>query len=515
MVDAHQTDSRGNAGEIGNASTSAALFPPGKMSPHRQYSDGERWNLASHRERCRIVAQTAREIAAAADALVHACRSDQRTDDVETIAGELVPLADALRWIGKRGASVLAPRRLPLWGRPLWLWGVRSQVQRDPLGKVLILGTWNYPLLLSGTQIAQALAAGNTVLLKPALGSEAASGELVDCFYRAGVPRDCLTLLDSSTDAATRAMDEGVDLVVLTGGAATGRKVLARAAQSLTPCLMELSGCDAVVVLDGADLDLLARAIRFGLSFNAGATCIGPRRLIVDATQADTILNDILRPWRTDQAPTMIVHAAVRASLAELLERSIAGGARDVLGRFDASELRSTGRMRPLVLDGISSTDEVANSDLFAPVLSVIRVRAIDSAEGHLAVTQMVNECPYRLAASVFGRSAAARRFASRLQVGSVVINDLIAPTADPRLPFGGRGNSGFGVTRGPEGLLAMTAARTVSERRSRLAPHLSQRRPADAETLLGSLQIIHSGSLSRRLAGLRRLITAVKTGWR
>ena len=456
--------------------------------------------------RCAVIAQAAAEISDAADRLVELCQSEQRTDAVETIASELIPLCDALVWIGSHGAKILENRKLSWLGRPLWLWGVRSYVRRDPVGRVLVLAAWNYPLLLAGVQIAQALAAGNIVLFKPAPGSEGACAELVQCFYRAGVPRECLWCLDSSPESAIAAIQDGVDLIVLTGGAATGRKVLAQAAQSLTPCVMELSGCDAVIVLAGADLARVGKAIRFGLSFNAGATCIGPRRLILQTSIADNVLESVLSPWRDAGLPVLVVHQSAREHVADVVERAIRGGSVDVLGGFSAERLRATGEMHPVVLDRVASTDEVALSDLFAPVISVLRVESVDSA------ASIVNDCPYRLAASVFGPSRQARWVAGKLRVGSVVINDMIAPTADPRLPFGGRGQSGFGVTRGREGLLAMTTPVSISQRRGRIVPHLAPRRDSDAETLLGSLQMMRGHGLSKRLAGLRRIIAAVKT---
>ncbi len=462
------------------------------------------WSQQPVRYRCQVVASAAPRIVDAAQRLTELCASDQRTDSVETIASELLPLCSALRHIGRRGPKLLHPRRCGLWGRPAWLWGVQSTVRRVPHGTVLILGTWNYPLLLSGAQIAQALAAGNDVWLKPAAGCESVSEELVSCFHLAGVPAPSLRLLGSSTDAAVAAIDSGVDLIVLTGAAATGRKVLAQAAKSLTPTIMELSGCDAVVVMPSADIDRTAHAIDFGLNFNSGATCISPRRLIVQEGDADRLI-DTLRK-RLEDAKPAIVHPAARESVAAAVEKAIDEGAVDCLGHVDASSLRNQGTVRPILLDQVAPDHSIAAADLFAPITSVIRVFAIDEA------VDIVNGCPYRLAASVFGKDAEAREIASRLSVGSVAVNDLLVPTADPRLPFGGRHHSGFGVTRGDEGLLAMTVPKVVSRRRGKFAPHLVDRRESDHQTLIGALQLLHGETLAKRWAGLRHLLGAVKT---
>ena len=198
----------------------------------------------------------------------------------------------------------------------------------------------------------------------------------------------------------------------------------------------------------------------------------------------------------------MTVHPAARDSAANIIEASIAAGAVVHGDPFDADALRSTGRMKPVILDQVQANSAIANADLFAPITSVIRVA--DSQEA----VKIVNQCPYRLAASVFGPSEQADQVAAQLNVGSVCINDVIVPTADPRVPFGGRGQSGFGVTRGAEGLLAMTVPKVTSRRRGRFAPHLMPRKESDQQTLLGVLQWTHAKSFGR-FAGLRRMISA------
>ena len=467
-------------------------------------SEPDCWRTRTHRDRCRTVAGTAAEIVAAAAELVERCRSDQRTDDLETIASELIPLCDALAFLRRGGPRVLQTRRLGARGRPAWLWGVTSSVSRQPHGRVLVIGTWNYPLLLVGVQIAQALAAGNLVTIKPAPGTESATALLVECFVRAGVPPEAITLLGPSAQQASKAIEAGVDLVVLTGSAATGRKVLEQTSRTLTPAIMELSGCDAVIALPAADLERLAAAIDFGLNFNSGATCIAPRRLIVEGRDADAVIRAVAD--RLSERAPHVIHPAARESTADTIDEAIRAGASEPAGRYDPTALRNRGVMPPLLLDGVRPDFAIARADLFAPVLSVIRVHEIGEA------VEVVNTCPYRLAASVFGPAEGAEAIAARLEVGAVTINDLIVPTADPRLPFGGRGRSGFGVTRGAEGLLAMTVPKVTSRRRGRLAPHLSPRNDSERGLLLGFLQFKHGRSLAGRLSGLRRGIRNVKT---
>ena len=460
------------------------------------------WFGEQTKYRCKRVASARYEIVARTREYVRLCRSDQRTDPVETITAELFPLCAALKFIGTQGPKILREKRLGFWRRPLWMHGVRHTITRQPHGRVLLLGTWNYPLFLTGVQLAQSLAAGNQTIVKPAEGCEHITHRLVDCFYQTGIPRHAITVIDSSPTAATQTIREGVDLVVLTGSARTGRKVLAETGRSITPAIMELSGCDAVIVHESADLDRVAAAVDFGVNFNGGATCIGPRRLLAKQTQADAVLEK-LKSRFADHHCT--VHPAARESVANAIEDAIGAGAVDVLKHVDVNEIRQTGNTRPVLLDHVCSEMDIAGSDLFAPLLSVIRVNSDNEA------IQAVNQCQYRLAASIFGDSENATRIASQLNVGSVSINDLVVPSADPRVPFGGRGESGFGDTRGAEGLLAMTATKVISQRNGNIMPHLWPRTPRDEPLLTAALQLIHGGGLAKRLGGLRNMVAGSK----
>jgi acyl-CoA reductase-like NAD-dependent aldehyde dehydrogenase len=443
------------------------------------------WSQQTIRARCRTIAATRHHIAGMAERLVALAENAQRVDPVETISAELIPLCEALKFIGKDGPRLLRPRRLGPWGRPLWLWGVSSEVYRVPLGDVLILAAWNYPLLLPGVQIAQALAAGNRVWLKPAPGCEAISEQLCAAFAAAGVPPDVLHLLPSAPQAARDRIDQGVDLVVLTGSSQTGRNVMACCAQTLTPAIMELSGCDALIVGADADLELVARCLAFALTFNGGATCIGPRRIIV-SSQRHRELVERLRTQLTGAA-RQTLHPSSRDAVEQAIGEALSRGAIDVLQPEAADEpVAQAGSMRPMILDGVAPDWPIASADLFAPVASILR------AENDDEMVAIVNRCKYRLAASVFGENRWAIGLAKRLDVGHVSINDLVFPTADARVPFGGCGESGFGVTRGAEGLLAMTRPKVIARHRGRLYLHLRPRQESDAERMLQALRLMH-----------------------
>ena len=177
-----------------------------------------------------------------------------------------------------------------------------------------------------------------------------------------------------------------------------------------------------------------------------------------------------------------------------------------VLGAVsEGDELGVDQGQRPLLVVGATAEMRVAQTDIFAPVLSVIDV----TDTGAIVAAQRM--CPFALTVSIFGEESVARRLASRIRVGTVVINDLIAPTADPRVPFGGRRGSGFGVTRGAEGLLEMTAVKTVLVQRGLSRRHYEATGEAHAELFRGLIRAGHAKTWLQRWSGVLRLIDAAR----
>jgi acyl-CoA reductase-like NAD-dependent aldehyde dehydrogenase len=343
-------------------------------------------------------------------------------------------------------------------------------------------------------QVAQALAAGNAVVLKPAPGRTAAARALQSLFLDAGLEPGLLTVLPEDVEAVREFMSWGVDKVLLTGSAATGRAVLGDLASCLTPATVELSGCDAVFVRPDADLDRVVKALRFGLTFSGSRTCIAPRRAFVPAALRGPLVERL--HVALEDARPFAVDARTRAQVERLVDAACAEGARVAVGTRPGD-----GSMRPLVLEGVRPDMELAQSDVFAPVLSILDVADDDDA------LQQAAACPYALGATVFGGTRGAAALADRVRAGVVIVNDMIAPTADPRVPFGGRGESGYGVTRGAEGLLALTAPKAVIVKRGRTPRHLEPMRGGEERLFRAWLRAVHAPGWRARLAGVRELM--------
>lgn len=444
----------------------------------------------------------------------------------ENLAAEVGPLADACRWLRKQSSEVLKPRREGGWFDSLTL-----RVERKPLGVVLVIGASNYPLFLLAAPAIQALAAGNAVLLKPPPGGEAVAEKLREVLVEGGLDENMCHVLDSSVEAAEAAIDARVDHVVATGSSETGRAVARRAAEQLTSCTLECSGNDAVILLPSADLDRVASCVAWGLRFNSGATCIAPRFAFANTEQLDS-LEQKLAKQLADAEPRGVYPQAIDDTR-RLVGEAIDSGARVVspvgFSRYRLEAACDTGRLPPIVLRFRSQRPPLFEEAIFSPVFSLIDASEHDeetikivSKESGVSAEEFkkredlsslceANDSRYALGASIFGDRSRSENWAGFSQAGCVTINDLIAPTADPRVPFGGAGESGYGVTRGAEGLLAMTRPQAIVRRRGRWLPHLDPPTPALEELLSGMIRLKHGSGLASRWRGVRQFFSAAR----
>jgi acyl-CoA reductase-like NAD-dependent aldehyde dehydrogenase len=455
-----------------------------------------RWAATPLSERLARVRELRRLIAEHAPLLAEASASARQRPALESLTAEVLPLAEACRFLERDAAKLLAPRRLGSRGLPLWLAGVRSEVRREPCGVVLIIGPGNYPLLLPGVQLIQALVAGNAVLLKPGVGGSFAARALIEIIHLAGFDSHLVALLPESTEAARSAIEARPDKVLFTGSAATGEKILAQLAPHLIPATMELSGCDAVIVRADADLDLVVKALTFGLTLNNGGTCMAPKRVFVHRSIATELEGRLARAF-PGRGSIQLTSAATE-QLRPLLDEAVAHGAHFIAGgRADDGSIQT-----PVILAGVSPSAQLLREDIFAPVLALVTVS--DDADAIFRT----NNCPYALGASIFTRDeSTARAIAASITAGVVSINDLIIPTADARLPFGGRQRSGFGVTRGAEGLLELTALKVVTVSRSKVRPAFDPSHPKDEAMFQAYLGVTHGRGLLQRARALLALM--------
>jgi acyl-CoA reductase-like NAD-dependent aldehyde dehydrogenase len=469
----------------------------------------EAWARLSPAQRLRPVRALRRLLVAASDELCAAAARDVDKPAEETLACEIVPLADACRFLERAAARLLRPRRVPVRHRPLWLWGQTDAVHRRPRGLVGIIGTWNYPLFLNGVQIVQALVAGNGVLWKPSEVAPASARALFDLLGRAGFPPDLVQLLEATRAAGQELAEADVDHIVFTGSAASGRRLAETLGRRLVSSTLELSGCDALFVLDDADLALAARAVWFGATLNRGQTCLAVRRVFVPRERYHAF-TDALAPLAAATVPQRLALPAQAELASRLVHEALADGAR-LLTPASPGDDGAADCFAPAVVLDARPEMALCREPTFAPVLAVLPYE-------HLAdALQMDAQCPYGLGATIFtANPVRAERLAGRLRVGVVTVNEVIVPSAHPATPFGGRRDSGWGVTQGAEGLLEMTVPQVVSTSGSAPRPHYRMPGgvgPGPRDLLHGLLQWRHAATLRQRCRGLLQLLRGLARG--
>jgi aldehyde dehydrogenase (NAD+) len=474
----------------------ATAIAPETRSPAAESTTQRVWAASPIARRLAVLSAARHQLAAIADQFADAISSDLIRTRADTYAAEILPLLAACRFLEREATHILGPRHLGRPGLPFWLAGIVATVERVPFGAVLIIGPSNYPLFLPGVQTLQALAAGNSVVWKPGRGGCAVAELFRTALLHAGLPPDLLRITADSTEAAIDEIDAHPAKIFFTGSSTAGRAILHRAADHAIPVVAELSGCDAVVVLPSADPKLVVEALCFGMRLNGSATCMAPRRLILLGKGHEKLLSALEN--RFAAMDPIEIPAATRGQMLALLDEARGQGA-TICGNPGALSLKPV-----LILDGDPEM-QVAQADIFAPILTVLSAANMDE------VVRFEALCPYGLTVAIFGAETDARALGQRLTAGTILINDLIVPTADPRVPFGGRRGSGFGATRGREGLLEMTAPKVTSSRSSPTTRHYQETGAAHEELFRAAIALAHSPTLRKRFAGLRKLVTAAR----
>ncbi|QVL32128.1 aldehyde dehydrogenase family protein [Telmatocola sphagniphila] len=431
-------------------------------------------------------------------------RQDIGRAPAEVLASDLLPFADACRFLERRARAILRPRAVPSSEMPVWAIGARDVIYRKPWGVVGIIGTWNYPILLNGVQILQAMRAGNAVLWKPSELTPKFSNVLKELFDAAGFPRELFQILPATREAGPQLLEADIDHLVFTGSDTVGRKIALSCAGRLLPSTLELSGCDAMIILPDADLEMAARAAWYGITLNQGQTCVALRRIFLLQNQLSEF-SDLLKKTATDRKVRPLVTSGQLKQARAIMEEAVANGAKELFADAPANSEDLPG-MPATFLTDVRPSMRLCQEAIFAPLAGILTYTDLSDLRSQL------NNCPFALGSSIFSRDVtAANQLALQLAPGLVVINDAINPTAHPASPFGGRNSSGWGTTQGAEGLLAMTVPQVVSIRKGKFRPHYDAANGgvnAGTERMLhGILNWKHAPSFGLRIRGIWNMI--------
>ncbi len=421
----------------------------------------EEWRDLSFPDRAEHLKRLKKELIGNSDHYADVIVRETGKHHSDALLADVAQVAGTLDYAIRKGGKLLAPRKASSWPMPM----LRTYVEYHPIGVVGVISPWNYPLGLPFIPTVLALAAGCTVVVKPS-DVTPLTGELIrEATDAAGLPPGVVQVVQGGA-ATGQALIDAVDLVSFTGSPATARKVASRAAETLTPVLLELGGKDAMVVLEDADLDRAARGAVWGGMFNAGQTCISIERVyVVDAVydeflaKVDAQMDGLSAggPDKGDIGP--IIFDRQLEIIESHLEDAVGKGATVVRG---GSRVAGPGSFyEPTLLTDVDHTMEIMREETFGPILPIMRV------PGEEAALELANDSKFGLHGSVWTKDLArGRSFASRLNTGTVAVNNCLVNFGVPDLPFGGIRESGYGSSNGPEGIRAFTYPKAVAVNR-------------------------------------------------
>jgi aldehyde dehydrogenase (NAD+) len=400
---------------------------------------------------------------------------DEREADIAAALAEDLGRSPVEAWLGDvastKGEAVYARKHLKKWMRsrreslPLAQLPGRAWVQYDPLGVVLVIGPWNYPLYLSLAPLVAAVAAGNCAVIKPSELAPATSALLARLLPQYVDP-EAVRVIEGDAAVTQELLSAGFDHVLFTGGTEVGKKIMAAAAPTLTPVTLELGGKSPVIVAADADVDVAARRIAWVKLLNSGQTCIAPDYVLADRRIADELVGKIVanvRDFRSGETDPglRIVNQRQFDRLVSLI--STTDGKVVTGGRSDAATLR----IEPTVILDPSPADPVMAGEIFGPLLPVLAVESLDHA------VDFVNCRPKPLALYVFASGQVGRDLIDRIPSGGAVINHVAMHCLVPSLPFGGVGASGMGAYHGKWGFETLSHRRAVLSKPAKPDPRL------------------------------------------
>jgi succinate-semialdehyde dehydrogenase/glutarate-semialdehyde dehydrogenase len=373
---------------------------------------------------------------------------------------EAMTALEHLDWAARKAEKVLGPRRV---SSGLLMANQVASVEYPPLGVVGVIGPWNYPVLTPMGSIAYALAAGNAVVFKPSEYTPAVGAWLVDRFAEAVPGKPVFQLVTGLGPTGAALCASGVDKIAFTGSTATGKKVMAACAETLTPVLMECGGKDVLIVDADADLDAAADAALWGGMSNAGQTCVGTERVYAVEPVYDEFVAKLAAKaskLKAGAEPDADLGAITMPSQVDVISRHIADalerGGKAVVG---GPESVHAPFVDPVVLVDVPEESSAIQEETFGPTLTVSKVRDADEA------IERANASRYGLGASVFAKRRGVE-IARKLRTGMAAVNGVISFAGVAALPFGGVGDSGFGRIHGEDGLREFTRPKAIARKR-------------------------------------------------
>jgi aldehyde dehydrogenase (NAD+) len=378
--------------------------------------------------------------------------------DIAFITGEIKLMLKNLKKWNK-------PQRVPT---PLVTMPAKSQLIPEPLGVVLVIAPWNYPIQLLLVPAAGAIAAGNAVVMKPSEVSAATSTVLARLVPKY-LDQKAITLVEGGVPETTALLAEHFDHIFYTGNGTVGRIVMAAAANNLTPVTLELGGKSPVIIDESANIHVTARLIAWGKWLNAGQTCVAPDYILVNEKVRQPFLDELGKAitdfFGADPQSSESYGRIVSPRHFDRLKSLMTGG-QVIIGGETNAESRY---VAPTVLADVDMNSALMNEEIFGPLLPVLSINSTKQA------IEFITARPHPLALYVFAENkSVVKEVLAKTTAGGVTVNGTLMHLTSPHLPFGGIGESGMGGYHGKSGVRLFQHMKPVLSRGTKLDPSLA-----------------------------------------
>ncbi|WP_337537663.1 aldehyde dehydrogenase [Suilimivivens sp.] len=390
--------------------------------------------------------------------LDQALEADLGKSRMESYMCEIGLTLSELTWMQKHLRSLVREKRV---ATPLAQFAARSFRSPSPYGTVLIMSPWNYPVLLTLEPLIDAIAAGNTVVIKPSAYAEHTSAVLKEmlkeCF-----PSEYVAVVTGGRAENKALLEQRFDKIFFTGGKTVGREVLRHAAEYLTPVTLELGGKSPCIVDKSAKIPLAAKRIVFGKYLNCGQTCVAPDYILCDRTVYAELILALQKEITTQFGEDPLKNP----DYGKIINRKHYDR---IMGLIDPDKVVCGGcgdgqslRIAPTIMKNVTFSDTVMGEEIFGPVLPILTYDTLEEA------IDIVEEHPHPLALYLFSEDKGAQKKVLELcHFGGGCINDTIIHLATSAMPFGGVGESGMGGYHGKTGFETFSHFRSIVDKKS------------------------------------------------
>jgi aldehyde dehydrogenase (NAD+) len=344
---------------------------------------------------------------------------------------------------------------------PLTQFHSRSYKKPSPYGVVLIMSPWNYPFLLTIDPLVDAIAAGNTAVLKPSAYSPHTSRVMEELIRECFAP-EYVTVVTGGRAENTCLLNEHFDYIFFTGSQAVGKEVMRRASEHLTPVTLELGGKSPCVVEKSANLKLAAKRIVFGKYLNCGQTCVAPDYVYCDASIKDELVAEIKKQIEKQYGSSPLTNNDYGKIINDKHFRRISGLIDQKKVVHGGNSNPDTLQIEPTVMDNVEFSDAVMQEEIFGPVMPILTYNSVGEA------IEKINSMPHPLALYIFtSDKKQARRFTASCGFGGGCVNDTIIHLATSEMGFGGFGESGMGSYHGRDGFATFSHYKSIVDKKT------------------------------------------------